>query len=82
MKLPRDLSGSDLAQVLSGLGYQLTRQTGSHMRFTTTVNGQHHVTIPKHNPLRVGTLAHILQEVAGHLNRSREDVIRQLFENQ
>ena len=36
MRLPRDLSGNDLAQALRKLGYQVTRQTGSHIRLTTT----------------------------------------------
>ena len=36
MRLPRDLSGSDLAQSLRKLGYSVTRQTGSHLRLTTT----------------------------------------------
>ena len=39
MKLPRDLSGSDLARALQVLGYRVTRQTGSHMRLTTTERG-------------------------------------------
>jgi hypothetical protein len=30
--------------------------------------GEHHITIPAHNPLRVGTLAAILAEVAHHLS--------------
>ncbi len=34
MRLPRDLSGSDLAQALRKLGYSITRQTGSHLRLT------------------------------------------------
>ena len=37
MRLPRDLSGSDLAQSLSKLGYLITRQTGSHLRLTTPI---------------------------------------------
>ena len=35
MKLPRDLSGDNLAKALCKLGYQVTRQTGSHLRLTT-----------------------------------------------
>jgi predicted RNA binding protein YcfA (HicA-like mRNA interferase family) len=31
MKLPRDVSGADLAKRLGRLGYEITRQTGSHM---------------------------------------------------
>jgi len=36
MKLPRDVSGDDLAKALRVLGYEVTRQTGSHYRVTTT----------------------------------------------
>ena len=36
MKLPRDLSGEQLAHALARLGYQVTRQTGAHLRLTTT----------------------------------------------
>ena len=34
MKLPRDVSGDDLERALRTLSYQVTRQTGSHMRLT------------------------------------------------
>ncbi len=79
MRLPRDLSGDDLAQALKPLGYHITRQTGNHMRLTTEEQGQHHVTIPRSNPLRIGTLAGILSEVASHFNMSREELIRKIF---
>jgi predicted RNA binding protein YcfA (HicA-like mRNA interferase family) len=46
MRLPRNISGQDLARRLSALGYEITRQTGSHMRLTTQEHGEHHVTIP------------------------------------
>jgi len=39
MKLPRDISGTDLAKWLGRLGYEITRQTGSHLRLTTTERG-------------------------------------------
>lgn len=45
MKLPRDVSGRELAKAAGILGYQITRQTGSHIRLTTTRNGEHHITI-------------------------------------
>ena len=79
MKLPRDLSGLDLAKALSTVGYRVTRQTGSHLRLTLQGPPQHHVTIPAHDPLRVGTLAAVLAEVAAHLKVSREDLERMLF---
>ena len=50
MRLPRDLSGDDLAKALRALGYSVTRQTGSHMRLTTAELGEHHITIPRTGP--------------------------------
>ncbi|MGB9826429.1 MAG: type II toxin-antitoxin system HicA family toxin [Desulfofundulus sp.] len=52
-------------------GYRVTRQTGSHLRLTTTIQGEHHITIPLHAPLKVGTLNGILTDVADHLKVSR-----------
>lgn len=79
MRLPRDLSGPELVRALSAVGYAVTRQTGSHIRLTTSMRGEHHVTVPNHAPLRVGTLATILAEVAGHLEVSRDELLRRLF---
>lgn len=60
MKTPRNLSGSELTKNLEKLGYVVVRQKGSHVRLTTLQNGEHHLTIPAHNPIKVGTLAEIL----------------------
>lgn len=80
MKFPRDLSGNDFARLLRKFGYEVTRQTGSHMRLTSKMMGhEHHITIPAHKSLRVGTLAQILASVAEYLQTSREELARQLF---
>lgn len=79
MKLPRDLSGAELAKALSKVGYSVTRQTGSHLRLTTLSPGQHHVTVPAHDPLKVGTLAGILGDVATHLKIERDELAKRLF---
>ncbi len=79
MKLPRDVSGDDLAKALAQLGYRLTRQTGSHLRLTTIEHGEHHVTIPRHGTLRLGTLASVLGDVARHFDLAREELVEQLF---
>lgn len=82
MKLPRDISGHELAKRLNKVfGYTATRQTGSHRRLTTQADGreEHHITIPLHPSLRVGTLSSILTEVATYLEISKEEVIRRLF---
>lgn len=39
MKLPRNLSGADLAKGLERLGYAVTRQQGSHLRLTRLGGG-------------------------------------------
>ena len=79
MRLPRDLSGWRLAQALRVLGYRVTRQTGSHVRLTTLEHGEHHVTMPRHDSLRVGTLAAILADVANHFGLSRDELLVRLF---
>ncbi len=79
MKLPRDLAGDELATALRVLGYEVTRQTGSHMRLTSQQRGEHHLTIPAHDPLKIGTLNSILREVQGHFELTREELLEMLF---
>jgi predicted RNA binding protein YcfA (HicA-like mRNA interferase family) len=79
MKLPRDISGNELLKFLKIYGYQLTRQTGSHLRLTTQLNGEHHLTIPNHSPIKIGTLSSILAEVAIHLGKTKDEVMKELF---
>jgi predicted RNA binding protein YcfA (HicA-like mRNA interferase family) len=57
----------------------VTRQTGSHMRLTTSQGGEHHVTIPRHKSLRVGTLSAILRDVTEHLDMPRQTLLEALF---
>ncbi len=80
MRIPRDISGVDLIKKLKPFGYTISRQTGSHIRITTAMKGLHHITIPDHKPLRIGTISTIFLEVAQHFNLSKEELIRQLFE--
>lgn len=79
MKLPRDLSGQELVKALERLGYEVSRQTGSHIRLTTQHNGEHHITIPAHDPIKIGTLNAILRDVADHADLSREELLEELF---
>lgn len=79
MKLPRDLSGIQLVKALGRIGYVTTRQTGSHLRLTVASPSEHHVTVPVHDPLRVGTLAAILADVATHQEMSRDELLDRLF---
>jgi hypothetical protein len=50
------------------------------MRLTTSERGQHHVTVPNHKNLKVGTLAGILADVAEHFRITREEVQKRLFD--
>jgi predicted RNA binding protein YcfA (HicA-like mRNA interferase family) len=79
MKLPRNIDAQQLIKALQKYGYQASRQTGSHIRLTTQQNGQHHITIPNHDPLRIGTLNAILNEVSQHLGISKQEVVEGLF---
>lgn len=79
MRLPREISGRDLARSLEAFGYSVTRRVGSHMRLSTQQGGEHHVTIPDHDSLRIGTPSGVLSEVARHLEMTRDEVAWCLF---
>lgn len=81
MRIPRDLSGDHLARLLRKYDYKVSRQTGSHMRLSSQFMGaEHHITIPAHKSLKIGTLAGILTTVATYLKRTREEVAGELFD--
>jgi predicted RNA binding protein YcfA (HicA-like mRNA interferase family) len=80
MKLRRDVGGEELAGLLGRYGYRVTRQTGSHIRLTSSAKGfEHHITIPEHKPLKVGTLDHIVNEIAAYLQMDRQELVKGLF---
>ena len=61
-------------------GYKIIRQTGSHIRLTSTSKGfEHNITIPRHKPLRVGTLSSIVNEIAAYLEIERQKLVKELF---
>jgi predicted RNA binding protein YcfA (HicA-like mRNA interferase family) len=79
MKIPRDVNANLLVKLTKIYSYSVTRQSGSHIRLTTLLNGEHHVTIPNHNPIKIGTLSAILSEIAQHVNKPKEEIIKELF---
>jgi predicted RNA binding protein YcfA (HicA-like mRNA interferase family) len=79
MRIPRNVSGPELCKKLSQLGYSITRQVGSHIRLTTEQKGTHHITIPNHDPIRIGTLSAILSEVASHFEINKEELAKILW---
>ncbi|MGZ8181780.1 MAG: type II toxin-antitoxin system HicA family toxin [Methylobacter sp.] len=58
---------------------RITRQTGSHIRLTTFESGEHHITIPAHNPLKIGTLAAVFADIQAHFKLTRDELLKQLF---
>ena len=81
MKLPRDLSGTEIARRLTRhYGYRVTRSRGSHMTMTLTAGGdEHQVTVPRHRDVRVGTLDAIIADVAAFLALPKRAVRNTLF---
>ena len=75
MKLPRDISGDALVKGLRRVGYEVVRQKGDHVYLTTQLNGQHHVAVPMHKPIKIGTLSNILGSVCAHLGVSRQELL-------
>jgi predicted RNA binding protein YcfA (HicA-like mRNA interferase family) len=80
MRLPRNIGGKELAKLLKKYGYSITRQTGSHIRLTSYFKGtEHHVSIPNHEPLRIGTLGNLLKDIASYLETDRQELLEELF---
>ena len=81
MRLLRDLSGEQVVQLLrSCYDYRPRRSRGSHMTVTlTTATREHSVTVPRHRPVRVGTLSRIVSDVAAFLGLPEDEVRRKLF---
>jgi predicted RNA binding protein YcfA (HicA-like mRNA interferase family) len=65
-------------KALRVLGYEPTRQKGSHIRVTTQQDGENHEVIPYHHPIKTGTLANILKHVAAHHRISIETLLEML----
>jgi predicted RNA binding protein YcfA (HicA-like mRNA interferase family) len=65
-------------RALGVLGYEVTRQKGSHIRVTTQRHGENHEVIPYHDPIKTGTLASILKRIAAHHGVSVEKLLEML----
>jgi hypothetical protein len=49
------------------------------IRLITLLEGEHHVTVPNHNSIKIGTLFGIISDVAAHFNKSKEEIANELF---
>jgi predicted RNA binding protein YcfA (HicA-like mRNA interferase family) len=80
-KVPRDLSGRELCGLLEAFGYQITRELGSNIRLTRTVEGaRRSITIPDHRPIKIGTLNSVLAQIAEEQKISKKSLIEKLFQ--
>jgi predicted RNA binding protein YcfA (HicA-like mRNA interferase family) len=79
MKLPREVSGKDLVRALESIGYERLRSKGSHVTLVSQQSGEHHITVPLHNPLKLGMFAGIIGDVARHRKISKEELVKLLF---
>ena len=78
MRLPRDIDGPQLVKALGALGYEPTRQKGSHIRVTTQRDGENHEVIPYHHPIKTGAPSSILKRIAAHHRLSVDDLLKML----
>ncbi|MDD1728604.1 MAG: type II toxin-antitoxin system HicA family toxin [Methanospirillum sp.] len=79
MKVPRNISGSDLIGYLLSNGFQQVRQTGSHVRLECNIDGEHYgITVPLHDPLKTGTLSHIVKEIAEKTGRDWVSIMEEI----
>ena len=68
MKLPRDLSGSEVVKALRRLGFVVVKQEGSHIRMS---KGGLKVTVPNHRSI----VPKSLQSIMRHAQISVEDLL-------
>ena len=82
MRLPRDLSGGEVARLLGRhYGYRINRNRGSHTTVTAeTPSGvRHSVTVPRHRNVSLGTLDAIVGDVAKAFGLAKMEVRETLF---
>jgi len=76
VKIPRDLSGREIAKALCRhWDYRQVHQEGSHIILQTETPSHQRIPIPDHSPVRIGTLNSILRLVAAHKGVQKQDVL-------
>lgn len=79
MKLPRDLSGAELIKVLvKHYGYRRVNQEGSHVILEIEIPRHHRISVPDHDPLRIGTLNAILNAIARTQGIDKTEIVGKL----
>ena len=76
MKIPRDLSGAQLVKILCrDWGYRVVHQEGSHIILQTDTPAHQRLSVPNHDPIRVGTLNSIVRAVSAHKGVERRQLL-------
>lgn len=79
MKIPRDLDSDQFVKGLQDFAFLRSRHTGSLLRLSrTSEEGTHPITIPKHSPLKSGTLNSIPREISSAPNIPKEEILKKL----
>jgi predicted RNA binding protein YcfA (HicA-like mRNA interferase family) len=79
MKVPRDLSGAQLVKVLCrDWNYRIVHQEGSHIILQTDAPTHQRLSVPNHNPIRIGTLNSIVRAVSVHKGIERQQLLEAL----
>ena len=79
MKVPRDLSGAQQVKVLCrDRNYRVMHQEGSHIILQTDAPPHQRISVPNHNPIRVGTLNSIVRAVSAHKGVERQQLLEAL----
>jgi predicted RNA binding protein YcfA (HicA-like mRNA interferase family) len=79
MKIPRDLSGAQLVKILCrDWNYRFIHQEGSHIILETDTPLHQRLSIPNHNPVRVGTLNSIVRAISLHKGIERQQLLENL----
>jgi len=79
MKLPRDVDGTILVEVLCRhFGYRKVNQVGSHVVIQCDLPRHHRIAIPNHSALRLGTLNAILRAIENSAGVTRSQIVEHL----
>ena len=74
---PTDTDASKLIKLLRRhYGFVKYSQKGSHVKLKR--DGKQPITVPNHKPIKRGTLKSIVEQVAAYLNKTPEQVLREL----
>ena len=79
MRIPRNISGKELIKSLEKIGYENYSSKRKSYSKTSKFPEEHHLTIPNHEPIKIGTLSSIPGEIAKYRNLKKEDLVNQLF---